>query len=88
MPFAWSDYRVVAETLSQNADEASLRSAISRAYYCAYHLAVGHLSEHFNFQVSKDKSHDTVWRKFSEKGRSYGEVMKKLPSRQRPSTNC
>lgn len=77
MSFDWSAYREVAETLSQKADEASLRSAISRAYYCAYHLAVGHLSEHFNFQVSKDKSHDTVWRTFSTKGRSYGEVWSK-----------
>ena len=77
MPFDWADYRVLAATLRQNADEASWRSAISRAYYSAYHLAVGHLSEHFNFQVSKDKSHDTVWRTFSTKGRTYGEVWNK-----------
>lgn len=77
MPFYWSDYRVVAETLSHNADEASLRSAVSRAYYCAYHQAVNHLTEHFKFQVSKDKSHDTVWRTFREKGRSYAEVWDK-----------
>lgn len=77
MPFDWADYRVLAKTLSQNADEASRRSAISRAYYSAYHLAVGHLSEHFNFQISKDKSHDTVWRAFSAKGRSYAEVWNK-----------
>lgn len=77
MPFDWADYRAVAETLRRNADEASLRSAISRAYYCAYHQAVNHLSQHFNFQTSKDKSHDTVWRTFKEKGRSYAEVWSK-----------
>lgn len=77
MLFDWADYRVFAKSLSQNADEASRRSAISRAYYSAYHLAAGHLSEHFNFQISKDKSHDAVWRAFSAKGRSYGEVWNK-----------
>jgi len=77
MPFDWSDYRLVAEKLSQNADEASLRCAISRAYYFAYHQAVNHLSEHFDFLPSKDKSHDAVWRAFEKKGHSYREVWDK-----------
>jgi len=78
MPFDWSAYRAVAETLKNNADEASQRSAISRAYYCAYHQALNHLSEHHKFQLSEDKpAHDQVWREFSGKGLSYREIWNK-----------
>jgi uncharacterized protein (UPF0332 family) len=75
MPFDWSAYRIVAEILSQQPDEASQRSAISRAYYYAYHQALAHLAEHHQFQVSEDKpAHDQVWREFSRRGLSYREV--------------
>lgn len=78
MPFNWADYYVIAETLSRNADEASQRSAISRAYYCVYHLALNHLSEHHNFQYSEGKpAHDQVWREFNNKGISYREIWNK-----------
>lgn len=78
MPFDWSDYHVVAATLSKNTDEASQRSSISRAYYCAYHLALNHLSEHHNFQYSEGKpAHDQVWREFNNKGLSYREIWNK-----------
>ncbi len=78
MPFAWPAYRTVAETLSQQPDEASQRSAISRAYYCAYHQALAHLTAHHQFQVSESKpAHDQVWREFSRKGLSYREVWNK-----------
>ena len=39
-PFDWRDYIRVARSLaSGKADEASLRAAVSRAYYAAYHVA-------------------------------------------------
>lgn len=37
--FDWSQYLVLAKELSTRTDEAALRSAISRAYYAAYHHA-------------------------------------------------
>lgn len=47
MPFAWADYLTLAATLAANiGDEASLRSAISRAYYAAYNLAVDRAGAH------------------------------------------
>jgi uncharacterized protein (UPF0332 family) len=47
MPFAWADYLILAITLAANtADEASLRSSISRAYYAAYHAAVDKAGTH------------------------------------------
>lgn len=78
MPFNWSDYQTVATILSQCVDEASQRSAVSRAYYCVYHLALSHLLEHHNFQYSEGKpAHDQVWREFSIKGLSYREIWNK-----------
>lgn len=37
--FDWSEYLALAKRLATNNDEASRRSAISRAYYCVYHKA-------------------------------------------------
>jgi uncharacterized protein (UPF0332 family) len=39
VPIDWTDVLGLAVGLSANADEASLRSAISRAYYAAFNLA-------------------------------------------------
>jgi uncharacterized protein (UPF0332 family) len=38
-PFKWSDFLTLAVALSNNTDEASQRSSISRAYYSVYHTA-------------------------------------------------
>lgn len=40
MAFDWSNYLELAKNLSNAADEASLRTAVSRSYYCAYNLAL------------------------------------------------
>ena len=39
MPFDWNDYLTLAEQLAIGADEASKRTAISRAYYFVFNLA-------------------------------------------------
>jgi uncharacterized protein (UPF0332 family) len=39
MPFDWNDYLSLAEELATKPDEASKRTAISRAYYCVFNLA-------------------------------------------------
>ena len=39
-PFDWIGYFTLADELSRRADEASLRSAMSRAYYYVYQLAL------------------------------------------------
>ena len=38
--FNWYGYLQLAEELGKRSDEASLRSALSRAYYYVYHLAL------------------------------------------------
>jgi uncharacterized protein (UPF0332 family) len=75
MPFDWSAYRTVAQTLKENTDEASHRSAVSRAYYFAYHQALNHLAEHHGFLFSESRpAHDQVWREFEHRGMTYREV--------------
>ena len=49
-PFSWSEYLRLAQDLGKRSDEASLRSAISRAYYYVYHLGLDRArSNNFTF---------------------------------------
>jgi uncharacterized protein (UPF0332 family) len=71
MSFVWEDYLNLAEKLLAIAEnkiaypeldnqEALLRSAISRAYYSAYHYALDYLLDNTDFQMTKYDSHVTV----------------------------
>jgi hypothetical protein len=40
MPFDWNNYLTLAEELGNRLDEAAQRTAISRAYYCVFNLAL------------------------------------------------
>ena len=51
MPFDWSEFLTLADELGKRADEASLRSALSRAYYYVYHLALRRAQDN-NFGAS------------------------------------
>src|SRR5437764_113316 len=65
MAFDWSTYLLLAEDLAKNKDEASLRSAISRAYYYVYHIALTR-AEGNAFTPNKDApSHKQLWAFFS-----------------------
>jgi hypothetical protein len=63
MPFDWKEFLVLAGTLSKNKDEASLRSAVSRAYYCAFNIAMERAEA--NGYVPKGDAtagmHDQLW---------------------------
>lgn len=64
--FDWSTYLTLAEELGAREDEASLRSAISRAYYFVYHLALQR-AEANDFKASPgEPSHRQLWRLFDE----------------------
>lgn len=59
MPFDWADYLSFARTLAKASDDASRRSAISRAYYACYGIATSYaLSRDFPHSVV---THDRVW---------------------------
>ena len=64
--FNWSRYLDLAKDLGSRHDEASLRSAISRAYYHVYHLALQRALNN-GFQPARGEStHHQLWRVFSD----------------------
>ena len=70
MPFDWTEYARLAEELRARGDEASARTAISRAYYSVYHQARNYLlAEGFPLSRS-DSSHKVVWNRYKDLGGS------------------
>jgi len=65
-PFNWSEYLSLAEELGNRAtDEAALRTAISRAYYYVFHLALQR-AERNGFTTSRgESSHIKLWTLFT-----------------------
>jgi uncharacterized protein (UPF0332 family) len=61
-PFDWRGYLRVAEKLSNDGDEAYLRTSVSRAYYFAYHLALAK-AESLGFQA-RTRKHTLLWEFF------------------------
>ena len=75
--FDWSAFLTLAKTLGTASDEASQRTSISRAYYCAYHKAreravlTGYIDEKSHYKlwdVYNRNSRDHVCRKLSDLG--------------------
>lgn len=58
--FDWRRFLDLAERLGQEADEAALRSAISRAYYAAFALARRRLVDQGCWSQARDP-HTRVW---------------------------
>lgn len=58
--FNWADYLTLATILSSNSGEASQRSAISRAYYYAFHAA----TIHANSNGYTERSHGRLWKMY------------------------
>ena len=61
MSFDWNLYLVLAKKLAEGTDDAALRSAVSRSYYCVFNLAM--IRAKSNEYRSKDdaSSHDQLW---------------------------
>lgn len=64
-PFDWSQYFKLADELRKRSDEASLRSAIRRAYYFIYHLALKRAQDNDFKPISGEATHTQLWRVFS-----------------------
>lgn len=58
--FNWDDYLTLAKTLSANSDEASQRTAISRAYYSVFHAATLHAKPN----GYEERSHGRLWKMY------------------------
>lgn len=65
-PFDWADYLALAEELGKRTDEASLRSALSRAYYYVFHLALTRAEANSFKPISGEGTHTQLWRLFKE----------------------
>lgn len=63
--FNWLDYLTLAEELSRRQDEASLRSAVSRAYYYVYHLALQRAKANDFIARPDEGTHKQLWRLYN-----------------------
>jgi len=64
MSFQWTDYLTLAQNVvSAATDEASLRTAVSRAYYAAFHVARRYVMDAKpEVQLPADgRQHEMVW---------------------------
>src|SRR5580700_10149869 len=81
-PFDWTFYNTLATELAGRADEASHRSAISRAYYYVFHLALARALSNGYQRYPGEASHVQLWRKYTEspdpKCKKLAEIAKRL----------
>jgi uncharacterized protein (UPF0332 family) len=67
MTFIWNDYIDLAEKLLGETDDASKRSAISRAYYGAYHISRQYLKDKKG-NIPDSTYHKATWEMFDGPG--------------------
>lgn len=65
-PFDWIGYYTLANELAGRADEASRRSAISRAYYYVFNLALARATSNGFQPLPGEPSHKQLWRNYSD----------------------
>ena len=65
LPFDWSQYFRLADELARRPEESALRSALSRAYYYVYHLALQRAQANGFIIVSGEATHKQMWRNFN-----------------------
>jgi uncharacterized protein (UPF0332 family) len=65
MPFDFSEFLTLAEQLATRADEGSKRTAISRAYYSAYHLAYNRAQRNVGSKPTSQSFHAWCWEQYS-----------------------
>ncbi len=68
--FDWASYLLLARALATQPDEASRRSAVSRAYYAIFNKARLLLEREGTPISDSGKSHDDVWRTLETAGRA------------------
>jgi len=62
MPFDWNNFLSLAEQLAANDNEASKRTAISRAYYCAFNLALARVGPR---PRGERRTHQWCWAQYT-----------------------
>ena len=66
MAFDWNEFLSLARYLARSADEASKRTAISRAYYCAFNLAFERAESVGCRYPGGEGFHRWCWHKYSD----------------------
>jgi uncharacterized protein (UPF0332 family) len=64
--FQWNNYLSIAKEMSKKDEEEFKRSAISRAYYSAFHEARSYLEGKGLSYKSRDNVHSYVWNSFAK----------------------
>ena len=64
--FDWSEYLKLAEELAARKEEACLRSALSRAYYYVYNLALTRAVQNGFASVQGESTNGQLWRLYSQ----------------------
>src|SRR5271166_3186842 len=81
-PFDWTRYYTLAAQLAGRQDEASRRSAISRAYYYVYHIALARAAGNGFVREPGEASQQQLWRNYSSSPdpncKKLGEIAKRL----------
>lgn len=67
MAFDWLEFLELAKKLSHMTDEASLRTAVSRSYYCTYNLALNRakLNQYRSPADTMAGIHEQLWDLYS-----------------------
>jgi len=70
MTFSWGDYLTLADQLKNHPDEEWQRTAISRAYYAAYHACLQRYQAKYGAVPPKPRMgmHECLWSAFKDKG--------------------
>jgi len=64
MPFDWNNFLTLAEELATKTDEASQRTAISRAYYCVFNLAIARAKATVGSKPEHVGYHQWCWNQY------------------------
>jgi hypothetical protein len=65
LPFDWLQYFTLADELANRPDESARRSALSRAYYYVYHLALRRAQSNGFTTSAGEATHKQLWRNFN-----------------------
>jgi uncharacterized protein (UPF0332 family) len=66
MPFDWKNYFDLAKVLAAQPGEAEKRSAVSRAYYSVFNIAIENLRAARNDQEQKANVHAWCWEAYGK----------------------
>jgi uncharacterized protein (UPF0332 family) len=64
--FDWKDFLTLASDLAPKLDEASKRTAISRAYYCVFNLAIARAELRLGPRPKRTPSHQWCWEQYKK----------------------